>query len=88
MTLEQFKYLSTEVQDYILSRKAVLIDVIEDGEGCYTLFQLDSFYLEIFTSRIGELTTCSICFFDDPDLLEPYLKRIDIAEVEDLLNNI
>jgi hypothetical protein len=87
MTLEQFKYLSTEVQDYILARKAVLVDVIEDGQGCYTLFQLDSFYLEIFTSRVGVLTTCTICFFDDPDLLEPYLKRVNIDEVYDILGS-
>ena len=57
--------------------KSVVIKVL--------LYQLRGFYVEVFydtsTSKV-----CLIKSFVEPDDLEPYLHKIDISEVEALLN--
>ena len=84
MTLRQFEYLSELDQEFILRTKSVLIASMVDREGSATLFQVDGFYLEIrnIFSRPG-YTTAN--FFDDPELLEPYLEFINIEPVYSLL---
>ena len=47
MTLQQFKHLSEEGREYVLSTKAVHIASIEGYDNCLDLFQVDSFYLEV-----------------------------------------
>ena len=85
MTLHQFRSLPLDVQERMLinngtllfDRKAVGIKVL--------LYQLSGFYVEVFydtnTSKV-----CLIKSFVEPDDLEPYLHKIDISEVEALLN--
>ena len=84
MTLRQFEYLSELDQEFILRTKSVLIASMVDQEGSATLFQVDGFYLEIRNSyrRKGYTTAC---FFEETDLLEPYLNFVNIDPVYSLL---
>lgn len=86
MTIQQFKFLSEEVQQSYLRRKAVIVAVIPEDEGIYSLLQVDGFYLEVLTDGDGDIVR-SIRYFDDTESLEPYLKMINIAIVYDVLNN-
>jgi hypothetical protein len=86
MTLNQFKYLSTDDQDYVLKKKAVIIGTIYKEEGIYTLFQVDGFYLEVLCQDHLVVPT-SINYFDQTELLEPYLELININSVYQILNN-
>jgi hypothetical protein len=83
MTLKQFENLSDHDQEFILHRRAVHIASAIDGKNTLTLFQVDSFYLEIQSSA-GNFYKTS-CFFEGTELLEPYLDIININDVYALL---
>lgn len=51
------------------------------GSYQISLYQLFSFYVEIFTS--GENMVCRISGFDDTNRLEPYLDKLDMRELLD-----
>jgi len=84
MTLQQFRSLQLNVQEkllinngiFLFERKAVGVKVL--------LYQLSSFYVEVFydtsTSRV-----CLIKSFTDTDGLDAYLYKIDISDIEALL---
>jgi len=86
MTLDQFKYLTETEQNYILKTKAVYIGSIRDEEGTYNLFQVDSFYLEVLCNG-DETVVCSLSYFEEVSLLEPYLVLIDIDPIYQILGN-
>lgn len=80
MTLEQFKYLNEEDQQFVLQRRAVYIATLESSNGKRELFQLDSFYIEIeYQHKFMQVLTINL--FDDTSILEPYLECIDIDEI-------
>ncbi len=84
MTLRQFEYLSEFDQEFILRTKSVLIASMIDQEGSATLFQVDGFYLEI-RNKFSRPGYTIANFFDDTELLEPYLEFINIEPVYSLL---
>ena len=84
MTLQQFKHLSEEGREYVLSTKAVHIASIEGYDNCLDLFQVDSFYLEVETLNHSQKVK-TLVFFEEVELLEPYLKRIDIDDLKGLI---
>ena len=85
MTLEQFKYLNEEDQQFVLQRRAVYIATLENNRGKRELFQLDSFYIEIeYQHSFMQVLTVNL--FEDPAILEPYLECIDIDEVFEYLD--
>jgi hypothetical protein len=85
MTLQQFRSLPLDVQErrlinngtFLFDRKAVGIKVL--------LYQLCSFYVEVFYDT-STAKVCMIKSFTDVEELEPYLFKVDIAEVEAILN--
>jgi hypothetical protein len=84
MTLQQFKYLSLKEQEFVLKTQAVFIASMQDQENTYNLFQVDSFYLEVHCN--GEETiVSSLSYFEEINLLEPYLKLINIDPIYQLL---
>jgi hypothetical protein len=46
------------------------------------LYQLDSFYVEVFYNKTHNYIS-KLNGFDDTDLLEPYLKKIEISLMYD-----
>lgn len=84
MTLEQFKYLDLKDQEFILQTRAVFIASMQDEENIYNLFQVDGFYLEV-NCNLKETVVRSLSYYEETDLLEPYLKLIDIGFVYRLL---
>lgn len=85
MTLEQFKYLNEEDQQFVLQRRAVYIATLENNSAKRELFQLDSFYIEIeYQHTFMQVLTVNL--FEDPSILEPYLECIDIDEIYEYLD--
>lgn len=84
MTLQQFKYLTLKEQEFILQTKAVFIASLLDEENVYNLFQVDGFYLEV-SCNLKETIVRSLSYYDETDLLEPYLKLINIEFIYQLL---
>ena len=85
MTLEQFKYLNEDDQQFVLQRRAVYIATLENSQCKKELFQLDSFYIEIeYQTTFMQVLTVNL--FEDPSILEPYLECIDIDEIYEYLD--
>ena len=85
MTLQQYKNLSEEQQIYFLTRKGVIVSTLHRGNEVYTLLQIYGFYVEVFSYRkTGPMS--SLNCFEETELLEPYLKTIDISSVYTVLN--
>lgn len=85
MTLQQYKNLSDEHQLHILKHKAVILSTLRRDNEIYTLFQIYGFYVEVFSyGTVGPMG--SINCFEETELLEPYLKSINISSVYEVLN--
>lgn len=85
MTLQQYKNLSDEDQMYLLKHKAVIVSTLRRGNEVYTLFQIYGFYVEVFNYGTVGLMSSTNCF-EETELLEPYLKSINISSVYEVLN--
>lgn len=84
MTLKQFRYLSETDQEFVLTTKAVNIASILTDSEQLELFQIDGFYLEVqFFGATLKVKT--INYFEETELLEPYLTSININELTQLL---
>jgi hypothetical protein len=85
MTLHQFRSLPLQTQErllinngtFLFDRKAVGIKVL--------LYQLSGFYVEVFYDTVTA-KVCLIKSFTETDDLEAYLYKIDISEVQAILN--
>jgi len=86
MTLQQFQALPKEDREDVLLNNAVLLESIQDDEHTYTLFQIDGFYLEVLRNG-DEVVVDSISYFEETELLEPYLALISLSPVYNILNN-
>lgn len=76
MTLFQFKLLS-ENEQIETAWNSPLLATIEDNDFTYDLHQIDSFYVEI-KYRKPNRTVSRMKAFKKPELLKPYLVKIDI----------
>ena len=85
MTFQQYKNLSDEHQVYYFRQKAVIISTLHRDNETYALFQLYGFYVEVFSYGTGGPMS-SINSFEETELLEPYLKLINISSVYKVLN--
>ena len=85
MTLQQYKNLSDEHQMYYFRQKAVMISTLHKDNETYTLFQVYGFYVEVFSYGTGGIMSSLNCF-EETELLEPYLKLINISSVYKVLN--
>lgn len=78
MTLQHFNKLSQHKKHRNLLVNGVWLADRQTEEATVLLFQLDSFYVEIFFSKQDDDITQSNCF-DSVDYLDPYLEDIDLS---------
>lgn len=78
MTLQHFNTLSQHIQHRKILLNGVCIAYRNTEESQALLFQLSSFYVEVFFNRDGDevLYTRS---FDNNEELDPYLESINLA---------
>jgi hypothetical protein len=84
-SINKFNSLCDEEKKLLLQIEGVFLDHLQvDNWNCY-LFQFHAFYVEIcyYNKRAKDAIILS---FDDLDFLDPYLKKIDISELE-LINS-
>lgn len=81
MTLSQFSQLNEFQQTYMLKKRGVLLtDRMEKGTKVF-LYQVDSFYIELFhdMDHILNNSLRILKTFEDTEQLDCYLSRIDIS---------
>lgn len=84
MTFEQFCSLPKDMQRKVVKHYGVFL-FGRTGVGVNVmLYQVESFYVEIFfDEKMSE--ALRIKGFEDTKLLEPYLRQIDVTELQLLL---
>lgn len=86
MTRKAFGLLSEERKRKKVLEQAVYLTSRQTHDMSVFLFQLDGFYVEVYFLNDNE-EMYSIHSFDDPELLRPYLDRIDIQPLLEYLQN-
>lgn len=79
MTEKQFNNLSEDEQSDVICRKGVLISLRKENEQKVLLYQIDSFYAEVFYHPV--INVINIESFSGTEKLQPYLKQIDLAGI-------
>ncbi|OQP64768.1 hypothetical protein A3860_18595 [Niastella vici] len=79
MTLYEFNALSESEQTEALKENGVELTTRSDGESTVTLYQIDSFYVEVYAHKLDRRYRSFL--YTDP--LEPYLGSIDITGLFD-----
>jgi hypothetical protein len=78
MLLKDFKFVNKHTKAKLLAKKGVFLAKRWQEEYEVLLFQLGSFYVEVFYN-LEEEEIGYIRIFESTDLLQPYLNRIDIS---------
>ena len=82
MTLDEFATLNeTRQAETLLERGIFLADRLYKNFSIF-LYQLDSFYVEVYHNLRFDIMQGMRCFEDD-DALQPYLETIDISRLVD-----
>ena len=76
MTEDQFNKLSEDEQSDVIAKKAVLISVRRTTEYRILLYQIESFYAEIFYHPTNN--AIKIKSFSSTENLQPYLSQISL----------
>jgi len=84
MTLPEFASIKKEQQIETIKKDGCFLYVRNEGSVDVILYQLDSFYVEVFfeTALDDKVTIRS---FDDTASLDVYLKEINISALQALL---
>lgn len=77
MTLNEFRLLDAEEQTDRLHREGVYIGKQKKGRHTILLYQLDSFYVEVFYAKHRCLVR-RVHSFSSTDGLDPYLAHMDV----------
>lgn len=77
MTLQQFRSCSKYVQQQMIKHQGVFLLERRSMDWNILLFQIDSFYVEVYYDRSTQKADL-LKSFDDVDQLEPYLRKIDV----------
>jgi hypothetical protein len=80
MTISDFEITDSLEKLELLTEKGVLLSSRIDGCFQISLFQMDSFYVEIYY-HIGQLCIRLIRCFDETSGIDPYLGDIDISDL-------
>jgi hypothetical protein len=80
MNLHQFRRLNEMQQVTLVEERGVTVAERKTAYCNVQLFQVDSFYIEIYHHSHFNVIT-RIYSFDDTALLEPYLLSIDVDEL-------
>lgn len=79
MTEVQFKRLTEDDQSDVICRTGVLISLRKQDEYKVLLYQIDSFYAEVYYHPVDN--AIHIKSFSGTEQLQPYLKQIDLADI-------
>ncbi|MEO6329850.1 MAG: hypothetical protein ABIO55_13005 [Ginsengibacter sp.] len=80
MTLYEYNHLDQAEQFEVLYKSGVHISDRADSDYCIILFQLDSFYVELYF-HIERNTLKKLRSFSNVDFIKPYLEQIDLSEL-------
>lgn len=80
MTLCEYNYLDQAEQFEALYDHGIHISDRADDDYCIILFQLDSFYIELYF-HIEHNSLKKFRSFSNVDLIKPYLEQIDLSEL-------
>ncbi|RYZ29165.1 MAG: hypothetical protein EOO10_07215 [Chitinophagaceae bacterium] len=83
MRLKEFRSLKKNKQIDTIKSKAALLFVRQQGCVDVILYQLDGFYVEVYFD--ADENGSQITSFDETDLLDIYLKDVNISAVQQLL---
>jgi hypothetical protein len=78
MTSAQFDRLSIDDQESMVFTHGAFIGVRQEPEFIIQLFQLNSFYVELFYHQVKERAIATR-IFNDADKLGPYFDSIDLS---------
>ena len=81
MKVYEFDTLDMEARTDVLCEKGVYLGGRQELKYGIFLYQVDGFYVEIFYHQQLKKVTDFRCF-TDTDLLEPYLKEINIDGIK------
>ena len=84
MTILQFRSLSRDIQRQVVQKNGSYLLCHSDNDSIVKLYQINGFYVELFFDLRMSAVTRIDCF-DDPNRLEPYLRQVDVSEVQILL---
>ncbi|MEI6948977.1 hypothetical protein V9K67_17455 [Paraflavisolibacter sp. H34] len=84
MTFRQFQQLSKFEQRVLLDTIAVYLMNLETTSFAISLFQLESFYVELFFLKERN-EVIWVNAFEETAKLSPYLEKIDLSELSDCL---
>ena len=87
MTLHQFTRLTQDEQATATWQNGTFLAIAAMDHIKILLYQLNSFYVEVFYDT-STAKVCMIKSFTDVEELEPYLHKVDITEVEAILNRV
>ena len=80
MSLNEFRQLTENDQIDLLYKQGVYVGKRNQNERVVVLYQVDSFYVEIFYRKYRQYIA-RMHFFTTTDKLQPYLKQIDVEEL-------
>ena len=85
MTLQQFSALPKDIQAQMTKQKGAFIAARETKYALVKLYQVDSFYVELYHDK--RMACISIVnSFSDVNRLTPYLQKIDVSDLQQLLS--
>lgn len=78
MQLKEFKYQQKQRKQQLLCEKGVYLAQRSENEFTVLLFQVASFYVEVYIDEEEEMISY-IKAFNSTDKLGPYLQAIDVS---------
>jgi len=82
INLSDFRLLEDSVQVDLLYEKGCYLGKRRADECIILLYQLDSFYAEIYYRRYRRIIQQILCF-QSTQFLDPYLQQMDVHELVD-----
>jgi hypothetical protein len=85
MNLDHFRLLSKKEQFELLSQHGVYVGKRKEDEMTTVLYQLDTYYVEIFYKQYRKYVS-HVRFFTTTDEIQPYLEQIDVQRLIRCMN--
>ena len=80
MTNQHFNTLSKQDQQNHLLKDGIFLVEREDGPFRIMLYQMDSFYVEVYFFNLYN-KVAFLQSFSDTEALQPYLEQLDVASM-------
>jgi hypothetical protein len=80
MMIQHFNTLSKQDQQNSLLKEGIFLAEREDGPFRIMLYQLDSFYVEVYFFNLYN-KVAFLQSFTDTDALEPYLEQLNVTSM-------